>query len=108
MAIENSKRELHRALVTRILEGDGRTPPAERRKAFDNEIAREPLRTLVGKVAGDPTGVTDDDVAAVKAAGITEDQVFEFVICAAVGQATRQYKSALTALDEACAGQARD
>lgn len=107
MPIDNSKRELHRALVTRILESDGRTSPAERLAAFDNAVAREPLRTLVGKVAGDPTGVTDDDIAAVKAAGTTEDQVFELVICAAVGQATRQYQSALAALDEACASGAQ-
>ena len=30
-----------------------------------------------------------------------EDQIFELVVCAAIGQATRQYDSALAALDAA-------
>ena len=33
-----------------------------------------------------------------KESGLTEDQIFELVVCAAVGQATRQYESALEAL----------
>lgn len=42
--------------------------------------------------------VTDSDIAAVKATGVTEDQLFELLICGAVGQASRQYQSGLTAL----------
>ena len=37
-------------------------------------------------------------------AGFTEDQLFELVICAAVGQSTRQYEAGLAALAEATAG----
>ena len=48
-----------------------------------------------------PARVTDEDLGAVKAVGLTEDQVFELVICAAVGQSSRQYTSALEALDQA-------
>lgn len=101
MPIESRKRELHRALVTRIREGDGRASRGDRRAAFDNEVTDEPLRSLLNKVAGEPTRITDDDVAAVKAAGRSEDEVFELVICAAVGQATRQYETALAALADA-------
>ena len=36
-------------------------------------------------------------------AGFTDDQLFELVICAAVGQSTRQYEAALTALAGATA-----
>jgi alkylhydroperoxidase family enzyme len=60
-----------------------------------------PLDTLIGKVAARPTEVTDADFAAAKASGCTEDQVFELVVAAAVGQAARQYEAGLAALAEA-------
>jgi alkylhydroperoxidase family enzyme len=101
MSTEDRKRAVQRALVSRILEGDGRAPRDQRRAAFDNSGLAEPLRTLIDKVAGRPAQVTDEDVAAVKAAGLTEDQVFELVVCAAVGEATRQYETALEALARA-------
>ena len=88
----------HQALVTRVLEGDGRASRAERRAAFDDSTLIEPLGGLISKVAKHPTQITDDDIAAVKASGLSEDQIFEVVVCAAVGQATRQYLNALEAL----------
>jgi len=68
---------------------------------FDKGGLAEPLSALIEKVALHPTRVTDDDIAAVVASGLSEDQVFELVVCAAVGQATRQYETALGALDAA-------
>jgi hypothetical protein len=108
MPTENKKRTLHQVLVTRVLEGDGRAPRAERRAAFENTGIAEPLRTLVDKVAKRPTQVSDEDVATVEASGLSEDQIFELVICAAIGQATRQYETALEALAEAMSGQQRN
>jgi alkylhydroperoxidase family enzyme len=87
-----------RAVVTRVLEGDGRASRAQRRAAFDNALPAEPLHTLISKVAERPTQITDEDLAAVKASGLSEDQIFELVVCAAIGQATRQYEAALVAL----------
>jgi hypothetical protein len=101
MLPKDKKRTAHRALVTRVLEGDGRASRAERRAAFENAGLAEPLRTLIDKVARRPTRVTNEDVAAVKASGESEDQIFELVVCAAIGQATRQYETALEALAEA-------
>ena len=95
------KQTVYQAVVTRILDGDGRASRAERRAAFDNTTLTEPLRGLISKVAKHPTQITDEDVAAVREAGLSEDQIFELVVCAAVGQATRQYQSALAALDVA-------
>ena len=92
-------RTAHQAVVTRVLEGGGEASRAERRAAFDNTTITEPLRGLISKVAQHPTQITDDDIAAVKASGLSEDQIFEVVVCAAVGQATRQYQNALAALD---------
>jgi hypothetical protein len=91
----------HQAVVTHVLEGEGSAPRAQRRAAFDNAVSGEPLHGLISAVAEQPTGITDDDFAAVKSSGLSEDQVFELVVCAAVGQATRQYKSALEALSAA-------
>jgi hypothetical protein len=99
----DEKRTAHRAVVARILEGEGRTSRAQRRAAFDDAVVGEPLQTLIGKVARQPAQVTDADVALVKRSGLSEDEVFELVVCAAVGQATRQYESALAALAEASA-----
>ena len=90
-----------KALVTRILEGDGMASPAQRRAAFDNAEFPEPVRTLIDKVTKRAYTVTDEDIAAVKASGLSEDQIFELVVCAAIGQATRQYDTALAALDVA-------
>jgi hypothetical protein len=90
--------ELHRDLVARVLEGHAQAAPELRRAAFDNAGLSEPIRTLIEKVATHAYRVTDEDVAAVRGAGLSEDQIFEIVICAAVGQASRQYTGALAAL----------
>src|SRR5262245_39420843 len=90
-----------RALLTRILEGGGSAPLAQRRAAFDNEGLSEPLSTLIDKVARHAYKVTDEDIAAASQSGLTEDQIFEIVACAAIGQATRQYATAVAALEAA-------
>jgi alkylhydroperoxidase family enzyme len=45
--------------------------------------------------------ITDEDIAGARASGLSEDQIFEIVVCAAIGQATRQYDMALAALKTA-------
>jgi alkylhydroperoxidase family enzyme len=94
-------KQARKAVVARILEGDGRAPQAQRRAAFDDVALPDPLRALVDAVARQANRVTDGDVAAARAAGLTEDQIFEIVVCAAIGQATRQYESAWAALEAA-------
>ena len=94
-------RQAREALVRRILEGAGKASASERRGAFNNSGLAEPLDALVDKVARYAYKVTDEDIAAVKASGFSEDQVFEIVVCAAIGQATRQYDMAFAALETA-------
>jgi predicted ArsR family transcriptional regulator len=93
--------QLHRELVARVLQGRGKATAELRRAAFENAGLDEPIRTLVEKVANHAYRVTDEDVDAVRGAGLSEDQIFEIVVCAAVGQASRQYASALAALASA-------
>ena len=97
----DTKRAAQHAVVARVLDGRGHASPADRRAAFDQAGLAEPLRSLIEKVALHPTVVTDDDIAVVVGSGLSEDQVFELVLCAAVGQATRQYETALAALEAA-------
>ena len=89
---------LHKALVARVLEGEGRASSEIRSSAFDNDGLAEPVRTFVDKVAHRATTVTDDDIGTLKQAGLSEDQIYEIAVCGAIGQATRQYQSALAAL----------
>ena len=103
MPEEDEKRAAHRALVDRVLNGEGRASAEQRARAFGNDGLSPPLDALIGKVADRPARVTEADLAAAKAAGCTEDQLFELVICAAVGQSARLYEAGLAALAEATA-----
>ena len=94
-------RRAQKALVRRILEGDGNASQSDRRAAFNNTGLAEPLGTLVDKVAKHAYRVTDEDITAAKVSGLSEDQVFEILVCAAIGQATRQYETAFAALKDA-------
>ena len=90
-----------KALIARVLAGAGTASQSERQAAFENIGLAEPLKALIQKVATQATAVTDRDIATARASGLTEDQIFEIVICAAVGQSTRQYDSARAALGAA-------
>jgi hypothetical protein len=100
---EDKKRVAHRALRDRILNGEGRASPEQRGRAFSNAGLSQPLDGLLGKVATRPAQVTDADFAAARAAGFSEDELFELVICAAVGQSARLYDAGLAALADAVA-----
>ncbi|HEX5064334.1 MAG TPA: hypothetical protein VFV99_33395, partial [Kofleriaceae bacterium] len=90
-----------KALITRVVEGDGRSNSQQRRAAFAGDFGPTGAAALTEKVVKHAYKVTDEDVAAAKAAGLTEDQIFELVVCSAIGEANRQLETALAALDEA-------
>ncbi len=104
MPDEDKKRAAFQALVDRVLNAEGRASAQQRARAFRNQGLPPPLDALIGKVATRPAQVTEADFAAAKASGFSEDQLFELVVCAAVGQSARQYKAGLAALAEATAG----
>jgi hypothetical protein len=64
--------QARKELVARILEGDGRASRAQRCAAFDNAGVAEPLARLIDKVAKQAYKVTDEDIAAARASGLTE------------------------------------
>lgn len=92
------RRGIHHDLTKRLLDGDGRASAELRRAAFDRTGADD---TLVQKVAMHPATVSDDDFDSARQAGLSEDAIWEVVICAAVGQSARQYEAGLAALDQA-------
>jgi hypothetical protein len=94
-------RQARQALIARILRGDGTASYAQRRTAFENAATAEPQSTLIDKVAEHANNITDADFATTLSSGFSEDQLFEIVVCAAIGQASREYETALAALDAA-------
>ena len=80
------------------MHGSGKSSGEARRAAYDNAGVPDAARPLIEKVAKNAWRVTDDDVAAAKDGGLSEDEIFELVVCAAYGQATRQLDAALAAL----------
>ena len=88
---------LRKQVIEKALHGPGSTTGDARRAAFDNQGAGP----LVEKVAKNAWKVTDEDVAAAKQAGKSDDEIFELVVCAALGQSTRQLDAALAALEDA-------
>lgn len=93
--------QLRQALVSRLLSGPGTATADARRAAFDGHAHDGRADALLDRVAREAWTVRDADVAAPLHAGLSDDEVFELVVCAAVGQATRQLETALAALDRA-------
>ena len=93
--------QARKALLTRIREGDGKTSPAQRHAAFDNTGLAKPVNMLIDKVVKHAYRITDEDIDTARAFGLSEDQLFEMVVCAAIGQASRQYEGALGVLEAA-------
>jgi hypothetical protein len=87
---------LRKQVIERALHAPGDTKGDARRAAFEGTGS-----ALVEKVAANAWKVTDEDIAAAKQSGLSEDAIFELVVCAALGQATRQLDAALALLDEA-------
>ena len=56
------------------------------------------LDSLLEKVSARAHEIGDEDVARARASGMSEDEIFEVVVCAGVGRATRRHEAALSAL----------
>jgi hypothetical protein len=93
--------DLRRRVIERALEGPGVSTAAARRAAFDNRGVDARLAPLVETVAARAWRTVDADITRPLEAGVREDEIFEAVVCAALGQAERQLEAALGAVAEA-------
>ena len=91
--------QLRNALLAAVLEGNRTTTPAQRQAAFSNRGLAEPLKTLIAKVVNNSRAIDNRDTYDAKQSGLSEDQIFELVVCGAIGEASRQYDSAMTVLE---------
>lgn len=94
-----------------VLEGRGETDPGLRRAAaarsaelggqpgMPSEGIPEDLREFVDAVALHAHRITDDDVAGLRRAGYSEDQIFEVSISSALGAALARLECGLAALE---------
>jgi hypothetical protein len=99
-------RKYREAVISRVVKGPGSASVESRQAAFDNQGVDKRVSALIDKVATRAWTVTDDDVDNAKKAGASEDEIFELVVAAALGQATRQLNAALAVLDAAIAPEA--
>jgi alkylhydroperoxidase family enzyme len=93
-------RDLVEAIRKAALDAPGKLDLAVRRAAAtaDGEVPA-PVAAYVDKVRRHAYKVTDDDIAALKKAGYSEDQIFELTVGVAVGACVRRYDAAMAALE---------
>ncbi|TDB97317.1 hypothetical protein [Actinomadura sp. 7K534] len=82
-----------------VFEGSGQTAPALRRSAATGEAAlADPWSSYTAKIRDEPWDVTDSDIEHLKAAGHSEDEIFEMTVAAAVGVSLGALDAGLRAL----------
>jgi hypothetical protein len=89
-------------LVERVLRGPGVSPQEQRAAAASagGEGLPAGVAPIIEKVRSQAYKVTDQDIAALKAAGLDEDTIFELTVSAAVGVATRRLYAAMKVIAE--------
>lgn len=100
--------QLFAAARRAILDGAGTSTGEARQRAYDGDGAPGAVAAYVRKVKEAAYEITDEDVAALRAEGLDDDQIFELTVAAAMGQASRQYDAAVAALDAAVAAPVKD
>ncbi len=86
------------ALRRAVLESPGQTEPAERVAAAEGRSLPEPTASYVAKVRDHSYRITDGDVEALTSAGLSQDQIFELTVAAAVGAAFRSLNAGVRAM----------
>lgn len=88
-------------LVARVTRGPGVTPVAMRAAAAGSGSEGLPpvAEPVIDKIRRNAYEVTDEDIAALRDAGLDEDAIFELTIAAAVGVAARRLDTAMRVID---------
>jgi len=93
---------VHEALVANlrhaVLDGPGHTDPATRSAAATGGPLPQPWQSYAAQVRDASHQVSDADLDALKAAGHSEDEIFEITAAAAVGAALHSLDAGLRAL----------
>jgi hypothetical protein len=84
-------------LVERVLRGPGVTRPEQRAEAMSEKGGP----AILEKVRRAAHKVTDEDVKALRDSGLSDDEIFELTIAAAIGVSKRRLEAAMRAIDAA-------
>lgn len=89
-------------LKERVLDGPGKLSPAVRQTIAGEGSAEIPpvLLPYLDKVAHHAYKVTDEDVQELLRAGLSEDEIFEATVAAALGAGLKRLRAGLAALGE--------
>ena len=87
------------ALRRDVLSSAGATERAHRARVLAGDSPRD-FHEYLEKVRSASHRVTDDDVAALRRAGFSEDEIFELTVAAALGVALERHGAARIALEE--------
>ena len=103
---ETPHREAFDALQTAIIGGDAVavTPVEVRRAAAERTDVPERFAAYVDTIHAHAYQVSDTTVADLRAAGASQDEVFEVTVSAAFGAARERLEAGLAALREATGG----
>ena len=97
------KQELWRRLEEAVLHSLGTLDPDTRQAIAEERDVPTALRAYVGKVHRHAYKVIDEDIAELRAAGYSEDQIFEATLAAALGAGRVRLRAGLAALREIAA-----
>jgi hypothetical protein len=89
---------LVKALREAVFRSPGECAPDLRQAAGNGAVLPEPWAVYAEKVREHSYRITDADVAGLKGAGCTEEQIFEITIAAATGAALRRLDAGLAAV----------
>jgi hypothetical protein len=81
-----------------VLHGAARLSSTVRRAAFEGGDAGDGTAAYLDKVRRHAYQVTDEDIAALRKAGWTDETLYELTIAAAVGQGMRRLELGMAAL----------
>ena len=94
-----SATDLFDEVRSRVVDGPGRLDAHIRRDAAAGGDGPEDARAYVDKVRRHAYKVTDGDIDALRAAGWSEDQIFELTVATAIGAAVTRRERARKAME---------
>jgi len=92
---------LRAALCEAVLGAPGQLERSRREAIVKGEAVEGPLGAYVAAVREHAYRVTDEQVAALSAAGLSDDAIFEATVSAALGASLMRFERARAAMEEA-------